>query len=190
MKLPPLVLLFTVFFWMFAVNALAQKKGEPEIEIPDFTIDDKTQKAVYNGVVQQKGSKDTLYEKALAWAMKYYKNPTNVLREKDKVKGSLKARARFYVYHTDPKKGTKTKSATIEYTLTIAFKEGRYRYEITTINIKGQSYKGIEIWIDRNKKEYNYATASYLVQVDEDLKKVINDFKTAIGKTEKSTESW
>jgi len=170
--------------------SFAQKKKEPVIEIPEFAIDEKTEMVVYNEVVQQKGTKGALYDKALAWAMKYYKNPSNVLREKDKENGSLVAKSRFYTYYTDPKKGTKTRMGTIEYTLTFSFKEGRYRYEITKINFKAQSYQGVEQWIERNQKEYNYATASYLVQVDEELKKVIGDFKSGIAKTEKAAESW
>lgn len=171
-------------------TSYAQKKKEPVVEIPEFTIDEKTQKAVYIEVVEQGGISGVLYDKALAWAMKYYKNPTNVVREKDREKGNLVARARFYTYYTDPKKGTKTRMGTIEYTLSLAFKEGRYRYEITRINVKATSYQGIEQWIDQNKKEYNYATASYLVQVDEELKKVIAAFKTAIAQSEKATADW
>ena len=176
---------------IFAIApSYAQKKGEPVIEIPDFTIDENTQKVVYQEVVEQKGAPRDLYEKALAWAMKYYKSPANVLREKDKEKGSLVARHRFYFFYTDPKKGTKTRKGTIEYTLSFQFKDGRYRYEISQINYKTHSYQGIEQWIDRNKKEYNYATASYLVQVDDEIKKLIKDFKTAIGKSEKVKGEW
>ena len=168
----------------------AQKKKEPVIEIPDFRVDDKTKKVIYQEVTEQQGSKDVLYEKALSWATKYYKNPRDVLREKDKDKGRLKAKARFYIFYTDPKKGTKTRAHTIEYTLVVEFKEGRYRYEVTDINYKATSYQGIEQWIDANTRQYSYATASYLVQVDEEIHKLINLLKAAMAKKEKATEGW
>ena len=182
--------LIAIVLFVSVSTCCAQKKKEPVIEIPEFMIDESTEKVVYQGVVQQKGPKDAQYDKALAWATKYYKNPSDVLREKDREKGSLKAKARFYVFYTDPKKGTKTRTHTIEYLLTVQFKEGRYRYEITNIIYKATSYQGIEQWIDDNKKQYSYATASYLVQVDEELNKLINQLKSAIAKTEQVTEIW
>ncbi|HIA37318.1 MAG TPA: DUF4468 domain-containing protein [Flavobacteriales bacterium] len=168
----------------------AQKKKDPVVEIPAFIIDEGTKKVVYQGVVEQEGSKDVLFEKALAWATKYYKSPSNVIREKDREKGSLKAKARYYIYYIDPKKGTKTRAHTIEYLLTVQFKEGRYRYLLTDIIYKATSYQGIEQWIDANKKQYSYATASYLVQTDEEINKLISLLKAAIAKQEKVTEDW
>jgi hypothetical protein len=182
--------LIAIVLFVSVSTCCAQKKKEPVIEIPEFVIDERTAKVVYQGVVQEKGSKDALYDKALAWATKYYKNPSDVLREQDKEKGSLKAKARFYVFYTDPKKGTKTRTHTIEYLLTVQFKEGRYRYEITNIIYKAISYQGIEQWIDDNKKQYSYTTASYLLQVDKELNKLINQLKSAIARTEKVTEDW
>ena len=74
--------------------------------------------------------------------------------------------------------------------LNVQFKEGRYRYEITNIIYKATSYQGIEQWINDNKKQYSYATASYLVQVDKELNKLINQLKSAIARTDKVTENW
>jgi len=180
-----------VIVLLFAVcTGHAQKKKDPVVEIPDFKIDDKTKKVIYQEVMQQQGSKDVLYEKALSWATKYYKNPRDVIREKEKDKGRLKAKARFYIFYTDPKKGTETRAHTIEYTLVVELKEGMYRYEVTDINYKATSYQGIEQWIDANTRQYSYITASYLVQVDEEIRKFINLLKTAMAKTEKATEGW
>ncbi len=182
---------FLAIAMLAAINTCyAQKKKDPVVEIPAFIIDEGTKKVVYQGVVEQEGSKDILYEKALAWAMKYYKNPSNVIREKDREKGSLKTKARFYIYYTDPKKGTKTRAHTMEYLLAIEFKEGKYRYLLTDIIYKTTSYQGIENWIDANNKQYSYAMASYLVQTDEELNKLINLLKAALAKQEKVTEDW
>jgi len=180
-----------IFFLLFTLNnCCAQKRKAPIIEIPEFIIDGETKKVIYQEVVEQKGSKDVLYDKALAWATKHYKNPTNVLREKDKLNGKIKAKARFYIYYTDPKKGTKTRTHTIEYLFTIQIKKNRYRYVITDIIYKTTSYQGIEQWIDANNKQYDYAMASYLVQIDEEINKLTDLFKSAIAKEEKATDTW
>ena len=49
-------------------TANAQKNKVPVIEMPEFVIDEETQKVLYKEVVEQKGSPGTLYDKALAWA--------------------------------------------------------------------------------------------------------------------------
>lgn len=184
-----IVAIVTVFFLTFS-NVIAQKKGEVIVEIPEFVISEKSNKIVYNEVVQQKGAPGTLYDKALAWANKFYKSPSNVLRTKDRGKALLIAKSRFYIYYTDPKKGTKTRTKTIEYILTFNFKDGRYRYEVTDIVFKSTSYQGIEQWIEANKKQYSYRYASNLVQIDEEIKKVIADFKAKIGAEEKGSDDW
>ena len=171
-------------------TAFAQKKAEPIVEAPEFTIDEKTSKVVYKGVQEQKGSAGSLYDKAFTWASGYYKNPTRVIRIKDKANGKLTAKARFYIFYTDRKTGAKTRTHTIEYDLTLQFKEGRYRYEITNLIYKATSYQGVEQWIEDNKKKYSYRTASHLKQIDAQLSQVINDFKTAIGKAAPVTEDW
>lgn len=190
MKILRQIAILVLLAIMMSPSSFAQKKGDPVIEIPKFTIDEGTKQIVYKEVVDQKGSKDILYDKGLAWAMKQFKNPSNVLREKDKEKGKLVAKSRFYYFYTDPKKGTKTRKGAIEYTLSIQFKDGRYRYEITRINVKSTSYQGVEQWIRAHEKLYSYANASYLVQVDEEINKIITSLKTGMAKTEKASEDW
>ena len=185
-------LLLLLFVLIVAVNhSTAQKKKSPEkIEIPEFTVDEETKYIIYKEVVQQEGSKTVLYDKAIAWAEKFYKSPSNVLREKDKEGGKLMARHRFYVWDTDPKTGMKSRADMIEYTLTFLFKDGRYKYEITKINRKASSYQGIERWYTDNQKQYSHRTAGYLVQVNTEITKLIDSFKAGIAKKDKVEEKW
>lgn len=44
------------------------------------------------------------------------------------------------------KKGVETKVATIQYSLFLNFKDGKYKYSITKINEYATSYQGIEQW--------------------------------------------
>ena len=183
----PILILWVVF----SFEVLAQKKKTLEnISIPEMAIDDNTKYIIYKEVVQQEGSSTILYDKALAWAWNFYKSPTNVLREKNKEAGKLVARHRFVTYDLDVKTGVKNRAGVIEYTLTFLFKDGRYKYEITKVNIKSASYQGIEKWYLDSQKEYDHKTAGYLVQIDTELKKIISSFKKSIGKKEKVEEDW
>ncbi|MBL4658258.1 MAG: DUF4468 domain-containing protein [Flavobacteriales bacterium] len=183
-----LVLLLTVS----TSFAQKRKKNEepPKVEAPTFKISEKTKKAVYNEVVQQKGTVGATYDKVFAWANKFYKAPSNVLRKKERDNGLLVAKGRFYLNYTEPETGTKKRAHTMEYDLTFNFKEDRYRYEITNIIYKSTSYQGIEQWIDANTTTYNHKTASYLVTLDEELRKIIDSFKTSIASVEKAEEEW
>jgi len=185
----PLILALIMSLAISSVSA--QKKGAPaKIEIPAFIIDEETKLIVYKEVVQQEGTKGTLYDKAFAWANSFYKSPTNVLREKDKEGGKLMARHRFYIWNTNPKTRAKIRAGTVEYTLNFNFKEGKYKYEITKINHKQQSSFAVEKWIEDNKRSYDSQTSSYLVQIDEEINKIIKSFKAGIAKKDKVEEDW
>ena len=174
-----------------AYTARAQKKKVPEkIEIPAMVIDEETKYIVYEEVIKQEGAKDVLYDKALAWAMKFYKSPSNVLLEKAKEAGKIIAMHRFNIFNSDTKQRVKSKAGVIEYTLTFLFKDGKYKYKITRINLKQTSYKGIERWYLENQKEYNHRSACYLVQVTDEINKVIDGFKATIARKKKAEEEW
>jgi len=189
MKKIILPILFVV--GLFSVEANAQKKKAPEkIEIPEMPIDEDTKFVIYKEVIQQEGTKSVLYDKAIAWAEKFYKNPKDVLREKNKESAKIMARHRFYLFNYDAKTGAKSRAGVIEYTLTFLFKDGRYKYEITKINWKQNSYHGIAKWYVANQKEYNHQSAGYLVQINDEITKVIDSFRAGIGKKDKVEEEW
>lgn len=189
MKKPVLLIVIVLIAATFSATA-QKKKAIEKIEIPEMAIDEETKYIVYKEVVKQEGAKDVLYGKALAWAMKFYKSPSNVLREKDKEAGKIMARHRFNIFNFDAKTGVKSKAGVIEYTLTFLFKDGRYKYEITKINLKQTSYKGIERWYLENQKEYNHRSARYLVQVNDEINKVIDGFKAGIAGKKRVEEEW
>ncbi len=186
-----LTLIILVILSVISFKATAQKKKALEkIDIPEMAVDEETNYIIYKEVVQQEGSKTVLYDKAIAWATKFYKSPSNVLREKDKEGGKLMARHRFYIFDKDSKSGVKSRADMIEYTLTFLFKDGRYKYEITKINRKSTSYQGIERWYTDNKKQYNHRSAGYLVQVNDKITELIKSFKVGIAKKDKVEEEW
>jgi len=133
---------------MMSLCAFSQKK-QP-LTVPDMPIDNDSKIVSYQGVVELPGvSKKELYMRAVKWVKENYPNPTQVLQEQDSASGKLVGKAQFDVVRT-LKNGTTAPSDRVQYTITFLFKEGRYKYEITKINIKAQSYLPIEKYFDEN----------------------------------------
>ena len=78
----------------------------------------------------------------------------------------------------------KTYAGSVNYTIKIQFKEGRYKYEIYDINWVKNSYFGIEQWLNENapnQKEY----IGYLNQTDAFFNSLLEDLMEGM---QKSTE--
>ncbi len=172
------------------LNSFAQKKkGKEQLVAPTFTME--AGKVIYSEVVTQDGeSTKILYERCLGWFNSFYKNPTGVIKEKD-VDQKIIGKGNFHLYIEDPKSGTKSRAGIMAYTIEVSVKEGRYKYDITRINKKAQSFYGIEKIITANEKEYKYAYASYLIQTDKNLKDLISNLKKVMAtSTTKKKEDW
>lgn len=167
---------------LFGAVAMAQKQKEPVVVIPDLPMDMETGLYSYNKVVEVHGiNKDELYKRALNWANSYYKNPGDVIREKDPQSGKLVIKARYRINNEPDKKGVVTQAGDVMYTLTMLFKDGRYKYEITKINWQQVSYYPIERWKDQTAPSFNAAFPYYLKQTDDSIKALIMDFISKIG---------
>lgn len=168
---------------------MAQKKNQPTW--PELNIDSKTNLISYSEVPKVDGiAAADLYDRAYEWLNGYYKNPAEKLRKSDKDAGEIEVFARFPIYVYD-KKGVKTASrqGLVQYTLTLLFKDGRYKYEITKLNHKSTSYQPLEKWLDRDDPNaMNHAF--YLTDVDAELKDVIASLKKAMSTTEKAEDDW
>jgi len=172
------IILFSV---LFGNIALAQKEKAPVI-IPDLPVDMETGLYSYSAVIEVHGAnKEEIYKRAFNWANSYYKNPADVIREKDPVAGKLLIKARYRINNEPDKKGVVTQAGDVMYTLTMNFKDGRYKYEITKINWQQTSYYPIERWKDQSAPSYKAAFPYYLKQSDESIKALIMDFTTKIG---------
>jgi hypothetical protein len=166
--------------------AIAQKQKEP-VPVPDLPMNMETSLYSYSAVVEVHGiGKDELYTRAFNWANSYYKNPVDVIREKDPQAGKLLIKARYKISNEPDKKGVATQAGDVMYSLTMNFKDGRYRYEITKINWQQLSYYPIERWKDQTASSYKPVYAYYLKQTDETIKALITDFMTKIAVVPKS----
>lgn len=151
-------------------------------QAPKLPVDEKTGLITYSKVNEVNGANaGTLYQRALEWANKYYKNPTDVIRERDSVGGSLLCKARFKIMNPADKKGLATDAGNVMYTLKIQLKDGRYRYELTEINWKQQSYYPCERWTDKTAATYKPAFDYYLEQTDATAREVIKSLEKAMS---------
>ncbi len=174
--------LFLILFISISIIAFAQKNKQQTFEQPKFTISDKTNMITYSEVVELQGSPDKLYDKGLDWYKTYFKNPTNVIRTQDKANHKILGKARFRILNPPNKKGLKTMAGIVQYTIKIAFKDGKYRYVIDDINLKQTSKYPIERWLSDKGPYYSPRNNFYLQQVDEYMKKTIDDLKKYMAK--------
>lgn len=157
-----------------------------------FPVNEETKLITYEKVVTVEETKrDEIFERAVLWANTFYKNPTDVIREKNPEAGKIVCKARFKISNPPDKEGFATDAGVVQYTLTILFKDFKYKYEITEINWKQLSYYPIERWMDSTSPSYNKSYAHYLQFTDEKVKEILADLeKNLANKPKKEKKDW
>ena len=151
-----------------AFNSIAQENQK--VKLP---IDETTKLITYAKVQEISGArKDSLYRKAMSWCLSYFVNPNDVIREKDEADGKILCKARFKIMNPADKKGFATEGGSVQYTLKLLFKDGRYRMEFTEFNWKQTSYYPCEKWMDTANQYYKPEFEFYLTQLDEKVKEI------------------
>ncbi|MBK8845807.1 MAG: DUF4468 domain-containing protein [Bacteroidetes bacterium] len=182
-----LLIIILLTFVCMQVNA----QSKPETEMP---IDETTKLVTYTNVIEMPDNdKGKVYDKALAWANAFYKNPTDVIRDKDVASGIIICKARFKIMNVPKKRSDITTDAgMVQYTLKIEMKDNRYKYTLTDINWKQVSYYAIERWMDTRAPGYSDSYADYLNQTNQECKKIIADLVSTMVKKDaaKSTNDW
>lgn len=188
----PKMKIFKSTFIAFTIFLPFLASSQEVNQAPKLPMDEKGEKINYTGVVEVKGNTTgTLYERALLWANTFYKNPTDVIREKDSTAGKIVCKARFKVMNPADKKGLATDAGNVMYTLTLQFKEGRYRYELTDFNWKQQSYYACERWMDKTKASYEPKFDYYLQQVNSTAGEVLKSLEKSISTAPSAkTDDW
>jgi hypothetical protein len=120
-------------------------------------------------------SSQALYQKSMAWIKGHYKNPASFFQLKDPEKGKIEGKHRFNLYQEV--KGTSIKSGEIRYSLTLWFKEGKYRYRITKFNLEKTSYFPIERWLEPNMQKQDQIRDNCR-QIDEFCTGLIEEYIT------------
>jgi hypothetical protein len=157
------------------------QKGKKEIVMPAMPKNETTGLISYSGREEAATTaKSVLYERALAWANAFYKNPAEVIREKDPEKGKILIKGRYRIANEPDKKGVVTQAGNVMYTLTVEFKDNAWRYEITNMNWQQTSAFPIERWMDTASQSFTPNYPYYLTQTDEELRKVESSLKKAM----------
>ncbi|GAA4440230.1 DUF4468 domain-containing protein [Ravibacter arvi] len=169
-------------------------------DAPVLPIDKSTKKITYSEVVYVADSADKyeLFTRAKEWFSRAYKPSTSIIQMEDKEGGAIVGKALMQVYHKAL--GTH-ESGYINYTISIYFKDGRYRFEITDFHHTGQyvqagriqDFGPCERMINSTekimgisaKKTFNY----YLYQMDNEIKSRINDLKLSMKISSKKNKS-
>lgn len=144
---------------------------------PVLPMNAETNTVSYSAVVDATGeTQKEMYARAIAWVKEFYPIPSSVLQVQDSVNMKIVCKGKFDAKRT-LKNGTQQTAERIIYTLTIQFKEGRYKYEITKVLIQGATSVPIEKYFDEADPaaEDHFAT---LTSVDENLTNIANSLKT------------
>ncbi|NUM32554.1 MAG: DUF4468 domain-containing protein [Bacteroidetes bacterium] len=149
----------TLFTFLFSI-VLSQTKAQ--LVLP---VNEETKQAEIKEVVEATGSTKTdLYDRAIAWINKFYPNPNGVIQTKNPETGEIEGKAQFKLKIID-KKGVEHFEGIVGYTITLNFKDGKFRYTITRIHWKQASYFDASKWMDTNDPDYNFEKyQSYIKQ--------------------------
>ena len=157
---------------------------------PDMPIDENTKLVSYRNVVQMAGASEVLFDRALAWANKYYKNPTTVIRKKDKASGIIECISNIPIYTLAKDGVTKSNAGYVYYTLTIEARESRYRYTITELHKREQAQFPIERWLDKTRPEWTVVRYDHLHQIDEAVRKLMEEIEAGMLPEKIVVDEW
>lgn len=159
---------------------------------PNMPVDSNG-KIVYTGIVQcdSTQSKDILYESALQWVAIAFKDANSVLKYSDKTAGKIIVKGAIPVQSNII--GIVTNGGQIYFTMTIEFKDSKYRYNITdmyhegTVNVP--SGGACEVMLKDPKMQLKKAYHQYLQQADNRIIVLLAELKSTLIKA-KSSSGW
>lgn len=175
---------------LVTVCCFGQKKDSDRFPYPNVPIDETTGLVTYKEVIQQENATpQELFDRALAWAKKYYKTTGEVIKVSDREKGLLQLRSsvRIYVVKDD---GTKIMKNIVYYNMKIECRPGRYRYTITDFNEKATAAAPIEVWLNTEKPTWEIGQYGYLNQIDEQILSLIESLEEGMNPTAVVEDEW
>jgi hypothetical protein len=156
---------------------------------PKMPVDEETKLITYKEVVQEAGTKLELFNRAIEWINKTYKNPADVTKVREPETGLIELIHRIELTYDE--KGVTRSGGIIDYLLRIELKEGRYRYTFTNFNLKQASRVPIEKWMDKTNKAYSPSWDDYLFQVDKATRELIDSLKKGMmPPVKKKPDEW
>lgn len=153
-------LLLIAIFYLLGRNAYTQ------IDSINMPIDDMTNMITYKEVVQEKGTKDELFNRCVYWLNEFYANPVAVTKVRDQATGVIKGQHQIRVFYTDDQ-GYKKEGGMVQYDFVIELKEDRYRYTVNEFLLRVGSRYPIENWLNKDDPKYDNRWPVYLKQIDD-----------------------
>jgi len=139
-------------------------------------VDEETGKLQYQEVVQESGTQQEFFTRAVAWVNKNYKNPASVTSLRDPHTGVIEGNHRLRLqFHNED--GTVRDGEMILYSFKIEFKDGRYRYTFNDFVVKKQSRFDLERWTDKDSPDYRPDNMYVQENIHEHITELINSLK-------------
>ena len=169
---------------------LAVFAQKPEIqEAPYLPIDERTNLVTYQDVVKQQGTPKELYDRAMSWVKKYYKNTGEVIKSADPEKCVLNMRSSVRIFYKD-KDGAMRFKNIVYYNFKLECRDNRYRYTITDFKEKATGSAPIEVWFDTSASGWTPSMYGYLSQIDEEMQKLIESLEEGMQPVEEFVDEW
>jgi hypothetical protein len=179
--------IFSLVVLMMSVAAFAQKTEIPEA--PNLPIDERTNLVTYQDVVKQEGTPKVLYDRAMEWAKKYYKNTAEVIKSADPEKCVINMRSSVRIFYKD-KEGTMRFKNIVYYNFKLECRDNRYRYTITDFKEKATGSAPIEVWFNTSASGWSPSMYGYLSQIDEEMQKLIESLEEGMQPQEEFKDEW
>ena len=176
------MLMLAIFGFSFA----QKNKG---LEVPYLPIDDDTKLVTYKDVIQEKGSPQELYDRAMEWIKKYYKNTNEVVKNSDREQGVINMRSSVRIYFKQ-KDGTLHMKNIVYYNFKLECRPDRYRYTITDFNEKATAAAPIEVWFDVENPKWDPSQYDYLNQINEQITTLIESLEEGMLPKVEKTDEW
>lgn len=167
----------TILLSVLLLPALGLRAQKQTLTPPQMPRSEENNQVYYMEVVSEEAPAPELFKRATGWYRRFYKNPTGVVELHDSAENKLVLKPQYAVFRE--KKGVQVQAGIVKYTLTLACRDGRYRYEIKDVNLKAASYFPIERLFNPNDPdiEDNYHILSESHKYFTDL---LTDLKAAM----------
>lgn len=171
---------------VFGSVALAQQPATTHT----LPIDPESQKIMFRAVVDEKGTPDYLYNKAIEWFGYYYVNAQSVYSVQDKENGKIEGIGRMKIFYQDEAAGIRRDGGVVSYLIRIELRENKFRYTLTDFNFKTASRYPVEKWLNKSDPAYNPTWDSYLYQIDTTMQRLIVTLKEKMKPTVVKKDEW
>ena len=180
-------LIVSAIVLLMSVVVFAQKTETSEA--PYLPIDERTNLVTYQDVVKQEGTPKVLYDRAMNWIKKYYKNTAEVIKSADPEKCVINMRSSVRIFNKD-KDGVMRFKNIVYYNFKLECRDNRYRYTITDFKEKATGSAPIEVWFNTSASGWTPSMYGYLSQIDEEMHKLIESLEEGMQPEEEFNDEW